>query len=93
MSPPAGTYFAMFNGSFHHSTSAAITTFNICANGVTVDNSIRTIGAEAIANDRVTVQTSGFATVSAGQAIDVRWSTTANSATGYNRGLYLMRVR
>jgi hypothetical protein len=93
ITPGKGTYFVMFNSSAHQSTNVATLTYSIYANGAQVANSVRTIRPENIANDRVLISTSGFATVAAGQAIDIRWTTSSGTASVYNRGLNLVRVK
>jgi hypothetical protein len=92
LTPGAGTYLVMFNSSADHSVANTLITISIYANGVQVANSIRTFQVP-LTGSKASIATTGFATVAAAQAIDIRWSTAADTASVYNRGLYLLRVQ
>ena len=91
LTPGAGTYFVMFNGVGYNTTDVTPIAVSIYSNNVLAVGSVRTFRSRVTAYSNIS--TSAFVTVAAGQAIEVRWSTTAGTATVFERGLYLIRVR
>jgi hypothetical protein len=86
ITPGAGTYLAMFatDGSNNLGSNSFA---SIYQNAVQVANSERVF---ALSTD--TVVTDAICTVTAGQAIDVRWRASANTATMGNRILTLIKL-
>lgn len=66
-------------------------TFSVYENGVLVANSSRTVITKVNKTDVITIQ--AIATVTAGQAIDIRWKTNLGILSMANRGLTLIRVQ
>jgi hypothetical protein len=86
ITPGAGTYLAMFStdGSNSLGSNSIVSIYH---NAVQVANSERTF---AFTID--TIVTDAICTVAAGQAIDVRWRASANTASMGNRILTLIRL-
>lgn len=94
LTPGAGTYLVLFATSLLSSTNNAVQTVAVFANGTLVaDTEITAIPRDTnSSSNRVPISTFGVATVADGQAIDIRWRTTAGTATAYNRKLQLVRI-
>lgn len=98
LTPAAGTYLVLFNASFTHSANNATITYTIYAAGAAVTGTAMV--AEPTIQGGLTptlpfsqpVSTSGFATVNGAQAIEIRWKTSAATATSGTRILNILRV-
>jgi hypothetical protein len=71
--------------------SSIFATFSVYQNGVLVANSSRTVITKVNKTDVITIQ--AIATVTAGQAIDVRWKTNLGILSMANRGLTLIKLQ
>ena len=65
--------------------------FSVYQNGVLVTNSSRTVITKVNKTDVITIQ--AIATVTAGQAIDIRWKTNLGILSMANRGLTLIKLQ
>lgn len=94
ITPGAGTYLVNFVTSLLSSSNNAIHTVAVFANGTLVaDTEITAIPRDSNqSTNRVPISTVGIATVGAGQAIDIRWRTSAGTASAFNRKLQLVRI-
>jgi len=94
ITPGAGTYLVIFITSLLSSTNNAIITTSIFANNALVpDTEINCIPRDSNNSiNRVPIMNTGIVTVAGGQAIDIRWRTSAGTATAYNRKLQLVRI-
>jgi hypothetical protein len=91
ITPPAGTYSVFFDAPFDHTANGTAITIGIYVGGVLQTNSTRAyLGRGA---SRSSFTSACFAVVNGAQAIDVRWSTGANTASCYNRRLSLIRIK
>jgi hypothetical protein len=91
ITPGAGTYFAISTVSWSGSTSSLNGTFSFYANAVQVTNSERPVRVTA-GGANMTTSLSEVITVTAGQAIDVRWRVSTGTGTLGNRNLILVKV-
>ena len=71
--------------------SSIFATFSVFQNGVLVANSSRTVITKVNKTDVITIQ--AIATVTAGQAIDIRWKTNLGILSMANRGLTLIKLQ
>jgi len=91
ITPGAGTYLALFSSDIAHNTNGGVIQVSLYANGVLSANSTRTYtrGSQTL---RCSVFTQSLITVTAGQAIDVRWNRGASgTGTMGNRSLILIK--
>ncbi len=91
ITPTAGTYIAFFNSNASFSTNNLTLSYSFYANAVKVTNSERQF-INASTQNRTSINLHAIITVSAGQAIDVRWRISSGTATMGNRILTLVRV-
>lgn len=102
ITPGAGTYFVEAGTTIQSSTSNALITITLYANGVAQPNSARTgmprvdasggLGGNANTVVTTSISTSGIVTVGAGQAIELRWRTQAGTASAFPRSITLIRT-
>jgi hypothetical protein len=92
----SGFETAQVKGSIYTPASLPVTvdnnvigTFGVYQNGVLIPNSTRTIKTKVFKDDVLSLQT--VATISAGQAIDVRWKTNVGAIKISNRILTIIR--
>jgi hypothetical protein len=91
LTPPAGTYLAIFSGSMVNSMNGAQRLFvSIYAAGVQANGSGRSIGigGGAYAN----ASTQAIVTVTGSQAIEVRWRAAAGTNTAIDRAFNLIKI-
>lgn len=92
----AGTYLVMFSGWFTHGTGNATVTISIYVNAVQKTDSVRTFlpftGAVGGSNGGYSSAVQGIVSLGAGQAADIRWQTSAGTATARQRTLSLVRL-
>jgi hypothetical protein len=93
ITPGAGDYLIWFSGSMEGSATSTQYA-SIYVNGAQLSHSERRVFTEAsIPNTSFPVATHAYVTgVGAGQAIDIRWRTTAGTATMHQRTLIVQRV-
>jgi len=94
LTPGAGSYLVHFISSISGTTNNAVVFASIYANGVQVPNTEIRIVPRSSNSSNVTALIScvGIATVADGQAIDIRWRTSAGTVTAYQRKLQLLRT-
>jgi hypothetical protein len=87
---------AILNGTIYSPASAPVSfdnnligSFEIYQNGVLIPNSIRTIKTNVLKEDSISLQT--VATITTGQAIDVRWKTNLGALKVTNRILTILK--
>lgn len=95
--PVAGIYFVCFSTWLTHSTAAATATISIYVGGVLNTATIRTVipfpgGLLTPATLDVLVATNAIVTVNGSQAIEIRWKTSAGTATAHNGSYDLIRI-
>jgi hypothetical protein len=90
LTPGAGTYQVVFSSDLSIGGNGSVYV-NCYAGAVLVPNSERTHTREGH-TIRVSVAVTCVATVSAAQAIDIRWRVPSNTATMGNRSLFLLKV-
>lgn len=66
-------------------------TFSVYQNGILITNSSRTVVTKVNKTDVISIQ--AIATVTAGQAIDIRWKTNIGILSMANRGLTLIKLQ
>jgi phage-related tail fiber protein len=94
LTPGAGNYLALFSGSLSHS-ALQDTYMSFYVNGVQVTASERRFSVVDIKQQGMICPVSMqaiLASVSAGQAIEVKWKTTGATATVYKRALTLIKI-
>lgn len=97
--PAAGTYYVAFHTTFTHSANNATITYTLYSGGTAITGTAMV--AEPTIQGGLTPtlpfsqpgSVSGFATVNGSQAIEVRWKTSAATATAGTRILSLVRVQ
>lgn len=87
----ASTYITDFSAWFTHSANNADITISIYCAGVQQTHTIRTIRPRI--QFSLVGSASAICTLQTGEVIDVRWSTTAATATVNNRTLNAVRLR
>lgn len=93
LTPAAGTYLAMFSTTASHSSTGATISFSLYAGGAQAAASVRTIIPRPTnATNQIAVATQGIVTVNGSQAVEVRWSTSASTATANQRTLTLIKL-
>lgn len=91
ITPGAGTYQVIFSSDWINSANNTSMFISCYQNGTQITNSSRQY-LKASANMRVGVTVSCLATVSAGQAIDIRWRVSNGTGTMGNRSLSLIKA-
>jgi len=94
LTPGAGDYLACFSTSLTHSATSAYIYCSLYVDGVQVaasERRIRVDNSGTIAVHSISIQYI-LAGVGAGQAVEIRWRTTAATATAYQRNLSLVRL-
>lgn len=93
--PAAGTYLVLFSTYCTHSNTNQTITASIYNNAVLKTDSVRTVtpfpGGVGPATLNMVLATQGIV-VATGAAIDIRWKTSANTATCTQRTLNLVRL-
>lgn len=96
ITPVAGTYLVWFSTWLTQSTGNQTVTFSLYAGGVQTASTIRTTvpfcGALGAVNGGICHSTNGRVTVNGSQAIELRWHTSAGTATAHNGNLDILRV-
>lgn len=95
ITPPAGTYLAMFSSTLESSNNSSTIFASIYAGGVKNNNSERFTQprVNAFLDIPNVLSTQAEVTVNGAQAIEVRWRRTAGTATANARSLNLTRIR
>jgi len=94
--PDAGTYLVFFSSSFDSSSNSAIVRASIYSGGVLKSDSTRRCmprasgGGNTAAVKNLNLQ--GRVTVNGSQDIEIRWRTSAGTATAYEKTLNILRI-
>lgn len=96
ITPVAGTYLAIGTLCVDHSNQSVAVVVSIYSGGSLKTDSVRSvvprfnaIGANSLSP---CVSTQGIVTVNGSQAIELRWKTASNTATGHQRTLTIVRL-
>lgn len=97
VTPGAGTFLVWFSSSITSNNAGASISYSYYVNGVQKSDSVRKIspfdgGTLSATTARGDTSLNGLITVTAGQAIDVRWSTSGGTATAGPRTLNYLRI-
>lgn len=94
ITPGAGNYLVIFTSSGSITSGTNTGSVSAYVNGVQTPSSVRTIGGASgfTSNFRAGISIATTATVAAGQAIDVRFSTSGGTFSVYGRSLQLIRI-
>lgn len=96
ITPVAGTYLAIFSGTVDHSNQNVAVVTSLYVGGVLKTDSVRGPIPRTNAVGAVTMSPSvaitGIVTVNGAQAIEVRWKTSAGTATVHQRTLSIFRI-
>jgi len=90
--PAAGTYLVMFSSSGSSSSTNADLNYAIFDNGVVVQHTERDLDFMASADDEATIYTQGIVVTAGGEAIDVRFKTSAGTFNVNDRSLIFIKV-
>ena len=97
ITPIAGKYFVSGGTSAQSSANGAEIDLMIYSGGTLLTGSTRTIMPKTGNQDPATtprgINTSGVVTVNGSQAIELRWNTTAGTATARERSMSILRIR
>ena len=91
ITPPAGRYRVSFTSTASNTNNGNTVTFTIYVNGASIVSTVTQVYIPAN-NARVSVSCETEVSVTGTQAIDVRWSTSANSASVFGRNLCILRM-
>lgn len=96
ITPTPGSYIAFFNSSMISNSAGAVISTSIYVNSVQIPETLRKIspfdgGALSATTARGIMDCTGTVTVTSGQTVDVRWSTSGGTATCGARTLILLR--
>lgn len=96
ITPTAGTYLAFFSSTIDHSNQNVAVVVSLYAGGVQSADTVRgpiprtnAIGAITMSMD---VAINSLVTVNGTQAVEIRWKTSAGTATMHQRTLNLLRI-
>lgn len=96
LTPVAGTYLIDFTSTVDHSNQSVAVTVSVFIAGAQKTDTVRSVvprpnalGANSLTME-VAISTIG--TVDGSQAIDIRWGTTAGTATVHQRTLRIVRI-
>lgn len=97
LSPAEGNYEVLFNCDVQCNNAGGAVSFSVYVNAVQVASSLlKTIpldgGTLSIGTGRDIIFLLEDITVAAGQAVEIRWSTSGGTATTSNRKMRLMRI-
>lgn len=96
ITPISGTYLVMFSTWLTASAASNVHTMSIYVNGVQNAGSIRAAipfsSASLAATQDIPLSTNAIVTVNGSQAIDIRWRTSAGTATAHNGTLDILKV-
>lgn len=97
ISPNAGTYMLWFSTDITSGQAGAAITVSVFIGGTQDASSVRKIipfsgGTLTSGNARGAIATNGVYTVTAGQAVEIHWSTSTSGPTAAARTLNLLRV-
>lgn len=97
LTPVAGTYIAWFSCDINSAVAGAVITASLYVGGVQSATSQRKVepfsgGTLTTGSARGALALQGTVTTTAGQAIEVRWSTSNAGPTAANRALTILRV-
>lgn len=99
LTPRAGTYRVIFSSYIEHNTNNANVTVSIYSGGTLKADSAR-VGSPQIQggvtpslNMRMPISTNGDVAVNGSQAIEIRWKTSAGTATTTQRTLNITRIK
>ena len=89
--PGTGTYLTIFSTTVSSSTPPAAVDISLFSNNAQITHTERTVILNVSPQD-IPMATNAIITVTGGQAIDVRWKTSAGTATMYERTLNLVKI-
>lgn len=96
ITPPAGTYFAIFGTWLTNTTGNQPATISIYVGGVQKASSIVTIvpfsGAVGSVNDGLAVSTHGIVVVNGSQAITIEWHTGGGTVSAHNGTFDVIKI-
>lgn len=96
ITPPAGTYMAVFGTWFTHSNGNATVNLSVYAGGVQSTGSIRVVmpfsGSLGAANNGMPSGTNAIVTVNGSQAIAIEWHTSTGTATAHNGTMDIIKI-
>jgi len=93
LTPGAGDYLVLFNSYMSHTSNFDRQThYTVYVNGVAVVASVRIAGTTNGDIDRPVSLIAKVTGVAGGQAVDIRWRTSNNTATTFERSLTLIKL-
>lgn len=96
--PGGGTFLAVFDSSLGYTAEGQTVVFSLYVNSVQVAASSRTTAQGASSGGtfsaaQIPIAISWVADVTSGQVVEIRWRTSAGTATAHQRNLSFIKIR